>query len=104
MSRRTLTLAILAALLAGGIFFAIKSRSRQGEAAEQFQPVSADMRPGWQLYSAKDRKPVGLVKEIAPNHVFEDGTTQEGVLILFVDATENWVPHKKVRELYVTRP
>lgn len=103
MSRRTLTLAILAAFLAGGIFLVIKSRSRQGGAAEQFLPISADLSPGWQLYSAKDRKSVGLVKEIAPDHIFQDGTTQQAVLILFVDATENWVPYKQVAELYVTR-
>jgi hypothetical protein len=104
MSRRTLTLAILAAFLAGGIFLVIKSRSRQGGAVEQFLPISADLKPGWQLYSAKDRKPAGLVKEIASNHAFQDGTTQQAVLILFVDATENWLPHKKVTELYVTKP
>jgi hypothetical protein len=104
MSRQKLFLAVFGALLIAFAIFAIKSKTRSEEEAGDFLPISGDLKPGWQLYAAKDRKPVGLVKEIAPSHAFQDGTTQEAVLVLFTDATENWIPRKQVKELYVAQP
>jgi hypothetical protein len=104
MSRRTVFFAVLGALLVGVAIFAIKSKSRPAAAEGEFLSISTDLKPGWQLYTAKEHRSVGLVKQVESDHAFPDGTTQDGVLILYIDATENWVPKEMVKKLYVTRP
>ncbi len=106
MSRRTAFLAVLAALLTGLVVFAIKSKSpfAPSTAAGEFLTITTKPNPGWQLYTAKDHRSVGLVKSVENNHLFPDGKTQDGVLILLIDATENWMPLETVKKLYVAKP
>ena len=104
MSQRTVFLAVLGALLLGMAIFAIKSKSRPTIAGGEFLPISTDLKPGWQLYTAKEHQSVGLVKQVETNHAFPDGTTQDGILILFIDSTENWVPQEAAKKLYVAKP
>ena len=73
-------------------------------ATGEFLSPSSNLNAGWQLYTAEGRKAVGLVKRIERDHQFPDGTTQDGVLILFTDATESWLPSADVKKLYVTKP
>jgi hypothetical protein len=106
MSRRTAFFAVLAALLLGLVIFAIKSKSPfvASTSGGEFLPITTKLNPGWQLYTVEDHRSVGLVKSVENNHVFPDGKTQDGVLILLVDATENWVPLETVKKLYVAKP
>jgi hypothetical protein len=103
MRPRFAFVAVLAAIVIASIVF-VARRSSSGSASDgNFQDIS-NLKPGWQLYSVEGRKPVGLVKTIERDHVFPDGKTKEGVLILFTDASENWVPRDEVAKLYVAKP
>ena len=105
MKPRIAFVAVLAVIVIASIVFAIAKRSSPGSAPEgDFQTISTNLKPGWQLYTVEGRKPVGLVKTIESDHVFPDGKTREGVLILFTDASENWIPRDEVAKLYVAKP
>jgi hypothetical protein len=104
MKPRIAFVAVLAAIVIASIVF-IAKRSSSGSAPDgDFQAISTNLSPGWQLYTVEGRKPVGLVKTIEQDHVFLDGKTREGVLILFTDASENWIPRDEVAKLYVAKP
>lgn len=107
MTPRTASVAVLVALAIVLVMLLSKSKPTSPVSSApvgEFLSTSSNINPGWQLYTVEGRKPVGLVKKIESNHLFPDGTTQDGVLILFTDATENWVPSGDVKKLYVTKP
>ena len=104
MKPRIALVAVLAAIVIASIIFIAKRSSPGSKPDGDFQAISTDLRPGWQLYTVEGRKPVGLVKTIEREHVFPDGKAREGVLILFTDASENWVPRDEAAKLYVAKP
>jgi hypothetical protein len=69
-----------------------------------YQSLIANIWPGKKLYLRADKTFIGTIVTAATDHVFEDGTQRDAVLIRFKDGTDDWLPRETVKRIYVTRP
>jgi hypothetical protein len=68
-----------------------------------YQSLLANVWPGKPLYSVTDHAYIGNIVDVEDDHLFDDGTTRDGVLVQFANGTSGWVPRKTLQQIYVTR-
>jgi hypothetical protein len=50
-----------------------------------------------------DHSYIGVIEDVESDHSFPDGSTRDGVLVRFPDATYDWIPRKTLQQIYVTK-
>ena len=69
----------------------------------EFIESSGHIEPGVQFYLRDSKSPVCVCKRIEIRHHFDDGTTRQGVLCMFPDGVEMWIPRDAVKKIYVVK-
>jgi len=68
-----------------------------------FQQTRGNIWEGRGLYLKSDLTFIGTIRGVADDHVFDDGTVRDGVLVGFPDGSAMWIPRETVHLLYLTR-
>lgn len=93
---------VLFVVLLRGCWTSPQNAIDRGPNAEWLE-ASGNIWIGTRLYLKSEHIFVCTVVAVEPSHIFPDGTTREGVQVIFKDQTSTWVPREAVKRIYVVR-